>query len=218
MNILDGIPEEKLLPEQEAELAQQEDKAPLVLANLREAYFYARGCYQSRGMEEGEVLSACYEGLLSASKNFKPGGLRFFSFAKQHIRGALMKACRTRNIVWKGREVEPLPDTEEDEDENDVNLERSSVRKANYDHPCDFPDFDEIFIREEFAQIAPLLRKVLNDRQRMILELHFQGGLNLREIAGMIGYSRAYVHIAKQTALKKLRNRLIERKQFFNRK
>lgn len=218
MNILAGISEEKLLPEQETELARQEDKTPLVLASLREAYFYARGCYQSRGMEEGEILSCCYDGLLSASKNFKLGGLRFFSFAKQHIRGALSKASRTREVVHKVREVEPLPDPEGDEEEHDVNLDMPTIRvKSNCDLPCVHPDFDDIFIREEFAQIAPLLRKALNDRQRMIIELHFQGGLILQEIADMIGYSRAYVHLQKQAALKKIRNRLIDRKQFFNR-
>lgn len=210
------MPEEKLTLEQETKLVLQDSKEKLILANVRESFFYARGCYQSRGMEDGEILSCCYDGLLSASKNFKPGGLRFFSFSKAHVRGALIKACRDRNIVWKGREVGPLPDTEEDEDEYDVNLDRSTIRKSDHDHPCELLDFNEIYIREEFAQIAPLLRKVLNDRQRMILELHFQGGLNLREIASMIGYSRAYVHIAKQTALKKIRNRLIDRKQFFN--
>lgn len=215
--ILNGIPEERLTLEQETELASQADKTTLVLANLREAFFYSRGCYQSRGMEDGEILSACYDGLLSASKNFKPGGLRFMSFAKQHVRGALMKTHRARDVVRKVREVEPLPDTEGEEDENDVNLERSHiVNRDNADLPCDFPSFNEIYIREEFAQIAPLLRKVLNDRQRMILELNFKGGLNLREIASLIGKSRAYVHIAKQTALKKIRNRLIDRKQFFN--
>lgn len=218
MDILAGIPEEKLTPEQETELALQEDKTSLVLANTREGFYYARGTYQSRGLDDGEILAACYDGLLSASKNFRPGGLRFFSFAKQHIRGALMKACRARNVVWKVREVEPLLDTEdENEDEDNVNLDRTTVRKSDYDHPCALPRFDDIFIREEFAQIAPLLRKGLNDRQRMIIELHFQGGLNLREIASMIGYSRAYVHLQKQAALKKIRNRLIERKQFFNR-
>lgn len=212
--ILNGIPEERLTLEQEADLAKQEDKTPLVLANLREAFFYARGCHQSRGQDDGEILSACYDGLLSASKNFKPGGLRFFSFAKAHVRGALSKAIRSHDVVRKVREVEPLLDTDEDSEDT---VDAPYTPEHRKELPaCELPDFNELYIREEFAQIAPLLRKVLNDRQRMILELHFQGGLNLREIASMIGYSRAYVHIAKQTALKKIRNRLIDRKQFFN--
>lgn len=214
--ILNGIPEERLTLEQETELASQADKTPLVLANLREAFFYARGCYQSRGQDDGEILSACYDGLLSASKNFKPGGLRFFSFAKAHVRGALSKAVRSHDVVRKVREVEPLLDADE-ESEDTVDAPYTPDHRKELP-ACELPDFNEIFIREEFSQIAPLLRKVLNDRQRMILELHFQGGLNLREIASMIGYSRAYVHIAKQTALKKIRNRLIDKKQFFNHK
>lgn len=219
MNILSGIPEEKLLPEQEAELARQEDKTPLVLANLRESFFYARGCHQSRGQDDGEILSCCYDGLLSASKNFKPGGLRFFSFAKQHVRGALSKVARSHDVIRKVREVEPLPDFEGGggEDENNINPDMPTIRvNSNCDLPCELPDFNEIFIREEFSQIVPLLRKCLTDRQRMVLELHFQGGLNLREIAGLIGYSRAYVHLQKQAALRKIRHRLIAQGRYFS--
>lgn len=212
--ILNGIPEERLLPDQETELASQEDKTSLVLANLREAFFYARGCYQSRGQDDGEILSCCYDGLLSASKNFKPGGLRFFSFAKAHVRGALSKAVRSHDVVRKVREVEPLLDADE-ESEDTVDAPYTP------DHPkelpaCELPNFNELYVREEFAQILPLLRKCLTDRQRMVLELHFSGGLNLREIASLIGYSRAYVHLQKQAALRKIRHRLIAQGRYFN--
>lgn len=209
--ILKGVPD-SVLPEQELQLVQRVDKEELILVNLREAFYYGKGCYQSRGFDDGEILSACYDGLKAAARTFRPGGLRFFSFAKPHIRGALIKVTRAKDVIKKTPEVEPLP--EESADESDDVIE-TKIRKEFPAHVQ--PLLSEFVIRDEFEQLVPLFRTVLNNRQRMILELHFQGGLNLQEIAALIGYSRAYVHLAKQTALKKIRNRLIERKLFFNR-
>lgn len=213
--VLQGVPD-SVSPEQEAALVQRVDKEELILVNLKEAFFYGKGCYQSRGMVDGEILSAAYDGLRAAARTFRPGGLRFFSFAKPHIRGALIKVTRAKYVVKKTPDVEQLPDPEEgvgDEQSDDIVVE-TKTWKGEFT----LPRLREFFVKDEYDQLAPLLRTVLNDRQRMIIELHFQGGLNLQEIAELIGYSRAYVHGAKQTALKKIRNRLIERHQYFNRR
>lgn len=226
MNILDGIPEERLTLEQEWRCAVDKDHEALVMHSLREAFFYARGCYQSQSLSAGEILSSCYTALDKAAKRFRPNQIRFFGYAKADIRGALCRAARNNHTVvdktsGKIHELEPLPEREEedadDDDDKSVELPCKIVRLENTLLPPVMPEFDAIYVREEWAKLVPLLLVVLNDKERMILELNFQGGLNLQQIANMLQFSRANVHHCKQTALKKIRNRLIDKKKFYNR-
>ena len=210
MNILNGVPEGKQTPEQELAACALGDKEALILANLREAYYYSMGTYQSRGLSDGEVLSACYSGLASAAKTFRPGSLRFFSFAKAHVRGLLSRTVRSNDVVHKVRDVEPLDEIEHEEDEDPD----STYRKAVSSPDGTAPDFGGIHMREQWKMIEPLMREVLNDKERMVLELHFQGGLNCQEIAALMDYSRSYVHLQKQVALKKIRHCLMERHRY----
>lgn len=225
MNILDGIPEERLTLEQEWRCAVDKDHEALIMHSLREAFFYARGCAQSRNLSAGEILSACYAGLSKAVKRFRPNQIRFFGYAKADIRGELCRASRTNRIVvnktaGKVHDLEPLRDweeNEEDDDDKSVELPCKVARLENTLLPPAMPEFNAIYVREEWAKLVPLLLVVLNDKERMILELNFQGGLNLQQIANMLQFSRANVHHCKQTALKKIRNRLIDKKKFYNR-
>ena len=215
MNILDEIPEEKLTLEQEWRCAVDKDHEALTMHSLRESFFYAKGCYQSQSLSDGEILSACYDGLSKAAKRFRPNRIRFFGYAKADVRGSLYRAVREKVVLNKAGEMEELPaETGDDDDDKNVELP-CSIKFAPV---CSTqPEFDAIYVREEWAKLAPLLRSVLNDKERMILELNFQGGLNLQQIADMLQASRANVHHCKQTALKKIRNRLIDKKKFYNR-
>lgn len=226
MNILDGIPEEKLTLAQEWRCAVDKDHEALIMHSLREAFFYARGCYQCQSLSAGEILSACYAGLAKAAKRFRPNQIRFFGYAKADIRGELCRAGRNNHIVVNKahgqiHELEPLPEREEEDEEDDddksVELPCKVVRLENILLPPVMPEFDAIYVREEWAKLEPLLRSVLNDKERMILELNFQGGLNLRQIGSMLQCSRANVHHCKQCALKKIRNKLMDKKKFYNR-
>lgn len=208
MSILEGIPTEKLTVEQERDSTPED----LVLFTLREAYCYSRGCWQSRGLSEGETLSACYEGLQSAATNFQPSRGRFFSYAKAYVRGALSRAIRGNDVVKKST-VEQLP-TETDDDEETVEC---PMPKPAYIPPHTLPDHDGFVAKDEWDRLVPTLRRILSERARMVLELRYKGGLSLLEIANLLGISRAAVSYTELVALKKIRNVLMDRGEFFER-
>lgn len=218
MNILLGLPEGKLLPEQENTLAIAADvnsQEVLVLHSLREAFYYARGCYQSQKLTDGEIFSACYTALTHAARCFKPNKIRFLGYAKVFIRGALHRTIVAQKVVKGSYKATPLVAEPDDDDAKSVEL---PCRQAPQGEVASTePAFDVVYLREEWAQISPIFRLILSDRERMILELHFQGGLDLKEIGDLLGTSRSYVQQKKQTALKKIRNRLIDQHKFYNR-
>lgn len=210
-NILKDIPDAKLTPEREQELATRKDEDSLnelAMHSLREAFFYARRCWP--GVESGELLSVCFTSLLAAARNFRPGRIRFFGFAKAHLRGALKKYARTQDVVKRGpRETEALPDVEEEtEDSDDTTVHRRTAEPA-----ATMPALEQIHIMELWGEVAPLLHKVLTPEEAMILELSFKGGLNLREIGELRGCSRAAMSLTKLSALKKLRRALLRAKK-----
>lgn len=221
-NVLLGIPEEKLSPKAEEQCAQQGDHEALVMHNLREAFYYVKGCYQKRGspLDDGALLSACYEGLKAAAPRFRPGMNRFFAYAKADVRGAVIKTFHDLDIVKKVRVTEELPDPEQTFDDSHDAHDTPAIPTLAKKMPevIALPEFELICLREDWAEIAPLLRTVLNDKERMILELHFQGSLNLQQIANMLATSRSDVHHTKQVALKKIRHQLINQKKFYDRR
>lgn len=220
--VLIGIPEDKLSTFEEDHCARRGEHEMLVMHNLREAFYYVKGCYQKRGspLDDGALLSACYEGLKSAAPRFRPGKTRFFAYAKADVRGAVIKTFHDLDIVKKVRVTEELPDPEQTFDDSHEAHGTPAIPTLAKKMPevIALPEFDLICLREDWAEIAPLLRTVLNDKERMILELHFSGSLNLQQIADLLGTSRSDVHHTKQVALKKIRHQLINQKKFYNRK
>lgn len=220
MNILDGLPEEKLTPEQENALAVQKDIDSLnrlVEHNLREAFLYSRKCYSS--LEEGESLQACYDGLMKAAKRFQPNRIRFFAYAKADIRGALTRMARTHDTVRRGPKelvslnadnAEPLDDFDEHTIDTSKTTEpKSGAQKALLQSSVE-PDFDGINSREVWSQLEPAIA-ALSPEERLIIELHFKGNLNLREIGTMLRLSRARIQQVKHSALQKIKLKLVER-------
>lgn len=207
-HVLDSIPEDKLTPEQEEVLWRAGDKVTIISHNLREAFFYARGSSQSRGLSEGEILSAAYDGLTAAMKNWELGRLKFLPYAKPYIRGALSRATRANCIVRTVREAEPLP-TEEPEEEEETSYvpPRTVVEHSE-------PELELVCLKEEWAQIRPVLFDVLDEKERIIIELSYVGSLNLREISDLLGVSRSDIHHGRMEALRKVRNRLMDNNQF----
>lgn len=213
--ILTGLPEDKPTTEQEESWARSGDTEALILNNLREAYYYCRGCYQSRSMSEGEVLSAAYEALTKAAKNFTPDNARLLAYAKPYLRGALSAAAREKDVVKKVRDIEELTPEPDDDDDKDVEV-LNKIRSSTH-VPCALPDFEEMSIKEDWAEIVPMLRTLLTDKERLVLELNFRGGLNLQEIADLRGNSRAYWQLQKHNGLKKIRHCLLEKGRYFDR-
>lgn len=206
-SLLEGIPEEKLSVEQEEALLRAGDRVTLIAHNTLEAFYYGQGTHQSHGLSDGEILSAAYDGLTAAAKNFQPGRLRFFAYAKPYIRGALSRATRANCVVKTVREAEPLPAEEPEEPEDNYVPPHTTV--AHHE-----PDVETICLREEWTQIRPVLFKVLDEKERIIIELNYIGGLNLREISDLLGVSRSDIQHKRMKALKKVRDRLLENGQF----
>lgn len=209
-NILNGIPEVGTLTiEQENQLAGGDEAAreTLILANLREAVHYLKGSAKTRSLSDGELLSAAYEGLQAAVVNFQPDRIRFFAYAKAFVRGAASKARRAHNVVKRVRDTEPLPVEPTEDEVEDGELPCPQIIPSELP-PCELPDYEGLFARDEWARILPRLRKILGPKQRAVLELHYLGGLNLREIADMLGVTRSDIQHTKQVALRMLRNRM----------
>lgn len=204
------LPTRRLTLSEEKEFVEAGDLASLIEYTLREAFYYGKGCYQGKSLKDGIVLSAAYDALTSAAKRFDPNwGLRFFAYAKADLRGALCKAHRADDTV---NEVRVLwrDDKEDEEEENNY----VPTRAGQLPPWSEAPDYQAIFVKEEWAQIKPVLEQVLDARERMIIELNFIGGLNLREIADLVGVTRSDIHHGKAEALKKVRNRLMDQKRF----
>ena len=218
-SLLKGIPEVgSLTPEQEGRLAGGDEAAleTLVLANLREGVYYAKGSASGCGFSDGELLSAVYDALSAAAQNFQPNRIRFFSYAKPYVRGAISRLRKSNDLVKRVRTVEPLPVEPTDDEPEDGDISVRPTKPAELP-PCELPDFEGLFAREEFARLAPLLRSALDEKSRVVLELNYQGGLNLREIADLLGVTRSDVQHVRHAALKKLRLRLADREGFLDR-
>lgn len=203
-HILDGIPEETLSVEQEESLFTAGDAVTLISHNLREAFYYAKGCSQKGELTEGEILSAVYMGLTSAAKNFQIGRIRFLAYAKPYVRGALSRATTANCLVKTVRKTEALPVEEPEDEESSYVPPRRMV-------DCPQPDMEGIYLKEEWLQLRSLLFQVLDDKERAIIELSYIGGLNLREIADLLGVSRADIHHCRMEALTKIRAKINEK-------
>ena len=152
----EGIPTAPLLDYQEESLTRsltEKNREELVMHSLCEAIPYLHTV--SRGqVEQDELLSISYAALVKAVKNYKPGGLRFFAYAKVYLRGELSR-------YW--RDQDPVKNASLHEDkETESRPEPPALQDAPY---------SEIDLREQWALLKPLLRSRLTDRERMVIEL-----------------------------------------------
>ncbi len=200
MNLTE-FPENPLTPEEEKTATPES----LIMHSMREAFLYAFKCCRGN-LEEGEVLSACYLALDDASKNFKPhhsARLRFFAYAKPYVRGKIIAEFRAKDVVRRARDHESIQ-TRED----------TGVYSQNEEF---FHEPDATHAHEEWESLKPLIDEVLSEKESMILELRYHGGLNFRQIGNLLGVSRSNTQNEHREALLKIRNKLMEKKRLFNR-
>lgn len=161
----------------------------LVLHNMTEAVVYAR--HVSRGsMNDGELVSACWLALRSASSSYccrHISGIRFFAFAKQALRGQISAERKRARVVR--------------------NAEHESLDGAN-DNQTVEPDYSNIESAELLAGLRPAMFEVLSDRERAILILRYSSGFSFTEIGDRIGFSRQSIQKNHCKALEKLRGAL----------
>lgn len=228
--ILDGLPEEgSMTPSDEAVLAneiqkhqKEEDKNLLVLANMREAVRYGMGLSKGR-ISEGEIFSIVYTALLKASKNFIPGGIRFFAYAKPYIRGDI---C----LFWK--RVDVVKNSYENQAEEEPAIKRFVLISGACETETDCyswedkrlvpdfvePDFKGIDLREKWSIVEPVMETTLNEREQMILKLFYISGFTFENISQKLvpKISSAAVKYTHSRALRKLRSALLKNKTLFH--
>jgi RNA polymerase sigma factor (sigma-70 family) len=186
-----------------------EAQRKLVLASMRDAFFYARKCARARLPDE-ELVSLCYAALVRAAARVNPGKGRFFAYAKPYIRGAVCRAWRSLDVVRNGGNAEsldanPSPNTDDGDD-----YDNNAGRLDSVD-----PEFERIDLAEKWAIVEPLLKK-LSPSERVVLSLRYQRGLNFREIGDKLKVTRSATQGTHARALRKLRNALLRQHKLYS--
>jgi RNA polymerase sigma factor (sigma-70 family) len=228
-NILLGLPEHPMTVEDENNCAvfiqrtRDEDKInQLVMSVMRDAILYAGRCARGR-IPPGELFSLCYSALCKAAPRFYPGGIRFFAYAKQDVRGEISR-------YWKSLDVVKSASAHEDKTTAPIFKVKvyNDAERDTEDVMCEIPDealtptliepeFDLINIRERWAIVAPLLHKHLTERERMVLSLFYESGFSFEQICKMVvpTVSRSAIQHAHGCALRKIRNALSREKKLY---
>lgn len=219
-SLLSGLPTEILTPDRENELAekiqasQDEDAInELVLHNMRDAFFYALAC--SRTLLADTVYSLCYAALRYSATNFQPRRIRFVAFSKPYIRGEIYKTFEERKVVKNAETVSlVLENAEIDTPSSDATRE---VMDLYHKASCVDSDIHGIMIRDEWERIRPIFIEKLSEKERMVLELKYEGGFNFRQIGDLLRVSRSDTQATHTRALRKVRCVLLRKKELFNR-
>lgn len=199
------------------------NKEELVLAHMREAFFYARQVCRAR-IEDGEIYSLCYKALVECAKNYQPDWQRFFAYSKANLRGNISRYWKTLDTVKNASLHEtgeaPIFESwgeilEAGESIHDDGGPLDSAPPTALEPAHVDADFDSINIREQLALIRPLMESKLSEQERMVLDLSYTGGFNFEIIGKMLtpAVSRSAVQQTHARAIRKLRNELARQKK-----
>lgn len=206
-NIYDQLPEGRTLtPAQEGNMSATD----LAMNSMREALLYTRECCQ-RKIPDDALVSLCYETMLKSAKIFKPGRLRFFSYAKARLRGALKRHWSSLKIVRNADTVSfnVVLDTYGSESPDDLH-------RMNVLSPFDSgalggtvePDFERIFMNDSWEQVRRIMLRKCTDLEKGVIFLAYKAQLSFTEIGGLLDLSRQFVSLTAQKGLKKIRREL----------
>jgi RNA polymerase sigma factor (sigma-70 family) len=205
MSIIDQLPSKKLSLKEEQRLARRIrargrtcDINKLVMANILEAFVYARRCCRE-AIPDDALLSYCYTALRKNAKRFRPGfRIRFFAYCKVGLRGEITNYWRTLELV---RHV-PTSEVISDEIETD---EKEVVD----------PDFDVIYNNERWLAMEKVIEFACSKQEQVILSLSYQGELNFQEIGLLLKVSRSAIQAIHARALKNIRDAIVENPGLF---
>lgn len=223
MNPLDPFPQ-KLSKADEAKLAQgsPKDLDKLVLHSMREAVTYARHICKGH-IEDGELISICYDVLSRGAKRWKTGWARFFAFCKPGVRGYVHRSWKSKNTV-KGVDQENIVHNDRQMEDKDLSKRRCRADGDPWDeadevtpeHEVDQADFNSIHTRERWALVELLIKRYCTDREQAVLTLAYQSGRNFQEIAQMLDLTRSAIQRTHRVALRKIRVALLDRKRLLS--
>lgn len=172
----------------------------LVLGHMRDAFFYARQCCHGR-LADDEIYSLCYSALDRAARRHHHTRGRFFAYAKPYIRGAIYRKWRSMDAVKGGGRTESI-------DEGDPNAGEVELEPIDNTDSVAEPEFDRMALHERMELVKPLLKK-LSSSEKRVIELCYNGGLNFREVADLMGVTRSAIQGTHARALRKIRNFLL---------
>lgn len=230
---MNEIPDKPLTRDEENRLAKintEESRNTLVMHAMHEALPYAYRCCRGN-LPQDDLFSLCYDSLQEAAKIFKPNIIRFFSYAKIYVRRGISQMWRSKDVVRnasmhetgfeaasKPREFRSLDDDEIDEStaredpqfHEDGHLEEGYVEAGSVE-----PEFERMHLGERMKLIQPIIDRKLNDAERMVLDLYYNGDLTFEEIGKLLGVCRARTSMIHFEALKKIRWELMRQKLLF---
>lgn len=218
--LIDQFPKEKLSPQEEARLAKS-DPTSLVMHSMREALLYTQRVCRDRIPEDARV-SICYKKLSACVNRFRPGRIRFLAFAKAGLRGAMKDYWISQTTVRNATEIistdyldgcrfetpfripeylrRAIPTPSRGDDE------APPPQRETLTNEIEHPDFDKICARDRWAEIKKRVDPHLNSRQRMILSLVYDSGLNYQEIGTLLGFTRSLVHAVHRDTIRQIQD------------
>jgi len=227
------IPDKPLSREEENRLAAigtEDARNTLVMHAMHEALAYAYRCCRG-ALPQDDLFSLCYDGLQSAAKNFKPNRIRFFSYAKIYVRRGISQTWRSKDIVrnsslhetgfeaaskpgekrvWDGDHSDDCDSSDDPQFHEDGHLDEKFTEAGSVD-----PEFERIHLGERMRLIQPIIDRKLNDKERMVLDLFYNGDLTFEQIGRLLGVCRERTRMIHFQSLKKIRNDLMRRKILF---
>lgn len=232
-NLLRGIPEAKLEPEREKEIARElvsgtakektAAKELLVLHAMWESFFYARRVCRQQ-LDDDEIFSLSYDALTRAVENFHAGSARFFAYAKVYVRGAICKAWKAKDVVknsssheslcieqdpYRDLSANPTVDVEYDSGIGNPKGDAREFNKRKLVEDSVEPELEKISLREEWAALQPLLRR-LTAHEQLILKLKYEQEMNFQQMADLLGVSRSATQFTHKKAIAKLRRAFVK--------
>lgn len=211
-------PEETILTEAEESalvlrLPDEEAATQLVMRTLPNAVKYLnRVCRGSKS--EPELISMCYAALRKSVRNVKPGKGRFMIYSKIYLRSAMFSSWKGTSTV-RGVERADVINL----DQHFMDSFRSKLQKKptverddgahELPEPCDSLaqefEFDQINVSELWTLAEKIIRRVLTDHEKLIMQLRFKLDYSFEEIASFLGVTRSAAQGSCERALKKIR-------------
>lgn len=230
---MNQIPDKPLSREEENRLAKlntEESRNLLVMHAMHEALAYAYKCCRGN-LHQDDLFSLCYDSLQSAAKNFRPNIIRFFSYAKIYVRRGIAQMWRSKDVVRNASLHEsgfeaaskPIDTRAREEDEIDESRDWADPQfheDANFnEHLGELgsvePEFERIHLAERMKMIQPIIDRKLNEKERMVLDLFYNGDLTFEQIGKLLGVCRERTRMIHFQALKKIRCELMRQKTLF---
>lgn len=224
--------EEKALADR---IAKGEEDAlnELVMANMREALRYTqRVSYEL--IDARTRISLCYQEMCMSARRFIPGKLRFFAFAKPGLRGRMKNYWTSLNVVRNAKQIlnidwvgYPKPGDQIKQKIAQTSasvssrlcgwrvlatqtpslafVEQPRLYRESITGEAEDDKLELIMAKDHVHEIETRLKHLLTEREWMILNLTYRGGLNFPQIGKLLGLTRSAIHAAHRDAIKKLR-------------